>query len=184
MYLLQFLETAPSRATAAAPEAVDIEYRLACSGELFNRKIITGDWRKSDITRVLLRTPLELFVNSQPFDAYPQELCARMTLSYVTEVATGDISARTIRLPDEDVIEDLCSILSLLSRRLISPVAKTHERRSSQHHGPHAEPYGSYTLDFPVPIIPLPRFAAWNRRPLTVITSLEGQRVVDNSPPP
>jgi hypothetical protein len=70
MYLLQFLETAPSRAAAAAPEAVDIEYRLACSGELFNRKVITGDWRKSDITRVLLRTPLELFVNSQPFDAY------------------------------------------------------------------------------------------------------------------
>jgi hypothetical protein len=42
--------------------AFEVEYRLACSGVLYNRRVITADWRKSDASRILLREPVELFV--------------------------------------------------------------------------------------------------------------------------
>lgn len=179
MYLLQYLRS-PSAPTTEIYSPIEVEYRLACSGELYNRKVKTFDWRKSDAARILSRAPLELFVSSQPFSAYPQELCARLTLNYVTEhKATGGVSATVTFLPDEDVIEDLCSMLSLLARRLISPVGKTRERRS-------AEPssLGSYISDTPVPVLPFPQVIAWAQRPITIFTSLESQRFVDNSLPP
>ena len=80
MYLLKFLEEARSRSAG-----VNVEYRLACSGEFYNRKVLTHDWRKSDVTRILLEQPFPIFVASQPFDSYPQELCVRLTLNTVTE---------------------------------------------------------------------------------------------------
>lgn len=185
MYFLRFLENATAAADAA-PEDVQIEYRLACSGELYNRKVLTFDWRKSDITRVLLRRPLELFVASQPFDDYPQELCMRITLKPVTEKVThGSSSSSSTFIPDEDVVEDLCSLLSLLSRRLISPIGKMREQRLNDSYGLQSmQAYGSYAVDWPTPILPSRPIAAWNRRPLTVITGIEGQRLVDNNPPP
>jgi hypothetical protein len=67
MYLLKFLEKAQNR-----PTGVEVEYRLACSGEFYNRLVETYDWRKSDVTRVLLREPFLVFVTSQPFDSYPK----------------------------------------------------------------------------------------------------------------
>ena len=73
MYLLQFLAD-----TASHAGGVDVEYRLACSGELCNRKVRTFDHTKSDASRILLREPLELFVVGHPFDKYPQELCVRL----------------------------------------------------------------------------------------------------------
>jgi hypothetical protein len=180
MYLLQFLETCSGQSAGA----VDVEYRLACSGELYNRRVQTFDWRKSDATRVLLKAPFELFVVSRPFANYPQELCARMTLNFVTEQGIGNVPVTSILLPDEDVIEDICSILSLLSRRLISPVGKTRERQKLPDLGPHTLDFlGSYGLDLPVPILPQPPVAVWSRRPLTVVTSMDGQQVVDHSPP-
>jgi hypothetical protein len=84
MYFLKFLEKARDR-SGIASDGVEVEYRLACSGELYNRKVLTADHRKGDITRVLLRSPIELFVASQPFSDYPQELCARMKIGQITE---------------------------------------------------------------------------------------------------
>jgi len=52
---------------------VVVEHRLLCGGEWFNARVITADWRKSDVTRVLCPSPFELFVTSRPFDAYPQD---------------------------------------------------------------------------------------------------------------
>jgi hypothetical protein len=180
MYLLRFLEKASNQANEAVADAVGVEYRLACSGELYNRRVQTCDWRKSDATRLLLRKPLELFVASQPFSAYPQELCARLTLRYITEEQTvQNVSSKSIFLPDEDVIEDCCSVLTLLSRRLITPVAKTRVRNQDEN-----PPLGSYTLDVPMPILSFPRFVVWKQRPLSVLTSMEGQRIIDNAPPP
>ena len=85
MYLLRFLEAASTLTANSDAGPVGVEYRLACSGEFYNRRVETFDWRKSDITRVLLRGPFELFVASQPFDSYPQELCMRLNLAVVTE---------------------------------------------------------------------------------------------------
>jgi hypothetical protein len=176
VYLLRFLENALRRAANGVADQVFVEHRLACSGEFYNRLVQTFDWRKSDITRVLLKAPLELFVVSQPFDSYPQELCARLKLAFVTE---REGSATSIFLPDEDIIEDLCSIVTLLSRRLVSPVCKTRQA------GPEEYPaLGSLGSDYPTPILPFQNFAAWHQRPMTVITSVEGQRIIENNPPP
>src|SRR5271165_6575425 len=122
MYVLRFLKERSEGERSAG--AVEVEYRLACSGELYNRNIQTSDWRKGSATRILLRTPFELFVASQPFDDYPQELCARLVLNRAIE--SDQLFTRGF-LPDKDVIEDLCSLLTLLSRRLITPVAKIRE---------------------------------------------------------
>lgn len=165
MYLLRFLEGRSALIGREIADRVTVEYRLACSGELYNRKVITaGGWRKSDVTRVLLRTPLELFVASQPFAAYPQELCVRLDLSYVTESHGGKISSIRTFLSDEDIVEDLSSILSLLSRRLISPGSKTRE----QHSDPQLA-LGSYGSDFPMPVLSAAPIAVWAQRPATIV---------------
>jgi hypothetical protein len=180
MYILEFLKGA---AQQRGDEAIRVEHRLLCSGELYNRCVLTHDWRKSDITRVLLRQPCELFVASRPFDAYPQELCIRLVLPYATE-QDGDrnFSAMRTFLPDDEVVEDVCSILSLLSRRLISPYAKVRELHPEVPERKSA--FGSYESDIPLAIAANRRGVAWQSRPATVITSFHGQKVIDNAPPP
>lgn len=179
MYLLEFLK-ASANTTAGS---VRVEHRLLCSGEFYNRRVTTYDWRKSDVTRVLLREPFELFVASQPFEAYPQELCIRLALPYVTEQESeGQFSSFTTFLPDEEVVEDLCSILSLLARRLVAPYVKTREQHPAV--PGHQIAYGSYWSDVPMPLASNRPRSMWKPRPATVITSLKGQKVVDNAPPP
>ena len=81
MHLIEFLKGLQPGDNESLQEAVEVEYRLACSGELYNRGVVTADWRKSDITRVLLsERRVELFVASRPFDDYPQELRYRQDL--------------------------------------------------------------------------------------------------------
>src|SRR5260370_5486493 len=174
MSLLQFLQEAQPRSAG-----VNVEYRLACSGEFYNRKVLTYDWRKSDVTRILLERPFPIFVASRPFDSYPQEMCVQVALNTVTEEG-GSPSMRSSRtfLPDTDVIEDLCALLTLLSRRLVSPVTKTREK----HEGADAACW--YQSEIPMPILHGPKFVAWPRRPATVITSATGQAFKSNDPPP
>src|SRR6185295_12558993 len=106
MYILEFLKQAARAAANAAPELA-VEHRLLCSGELYNSRILASDWRKSDVKRVLLLSPFELFVTSRPFDAYPQELCLRFPLDYCNEVAEADgVSFRRMFLPDDEIVED------------------------------------------------------------------------------
>ncbi len=175
MYLLKVLGDTQE----GHPGRVNVEYRLACSGEFYNRKILTCDWRKSDVTRILLERPFQIYVASRPFDSYPQELCVRVSLDSVTEKG-GTPSMRTTRtfLPDTEVIEDLCAVLSLLSRRLVSMVTKTREK----HHDAIATQW--HDAELPMPILDRPRVVAWARRPATVITSATGQEFKSNDPPP
>lgn len=180
MHVLEFLKRSQEPGANSASKAVEVEYRFACSGELYNRRVITSDWRKSDITRVLLREPFELFVTSHPFDDYPQELCARLNLSYVTEHSDSEgFTSSSTFLPDVEIIEDLCSILSLLARRLISPIGKVRECRDRRD-----TDLGSYGWDAPAPILRAPRIAVWRQRPITIVTSNKGNEVEFHDPPP
>jgi hypothetical protein len=47
MYLLSFLKDPQCTQSA---KRIAVEYRLLCSGELYNGDIIAIDWRKSDVT--------------------------------------------------------------------------------------------------------------------------------------
>src|SRR5664279_5360768 len=101
MYLLDFLNgTKFNGADSSILRTTTVEYRLACSAEFFNRTVIAADWRKSDVTRILLLGPFELFVASMPFDSYPQELALRFSVDYVTERTETSLSTF---LPDEDI---------------------------------------------------------------------------------
>src|SRR5262249_41598581 len=137
MQLVKFLKNDWPPITWLPRIAFEVEYRLACSGQLYNRRVLTADWTKEPAARVLLRKPVELFVASQPFDDYPQELCARLKVYYVEETRRPTnsesgvpVTQSKLSIPGDEIIEDLCAILTLLSRRLISVVGKIRERRS------------------------------------------------------
>ena len=76
-------------------------------------------------------------------------------------------------------MEDLCSILSLLARRLISVVGKVRERRAERDTA-----LGSYGWDAPVTVLNGAGFAVWRRCPISIITSHQGQRVEFHNVPP
>src|SRR5436190_12420505 len=120
MYVLELL----NGWTSAKPDSefVSFEYRLLCSRELYNSKVLTFDWRKSDATRFLIQAPFTLTVCSHPFNEYPQELCLKFNAPSVTETR-GNFTS--IFYPDEPIARDLAAILSLLLRRLITVAAKT-----------------------------------------------------------
>src|SRR5215813_13867667 len=126
MYLLHFLRNYEKLAVERSAYHSNVEYRLACSGELFNRRVLTYDWRKSDVTRVLLRSPFELFVVSRPFHSYPQELALRFGVDYAKEESGNNFTSTF--LPDDEVVEDLCAVLTLLARRLITMVVNTRQQ--------------------------------------------------------
>ncbi len=179
MYLLQFLKQA-ARSESPTIGEVSVEHRLLCSGELFNARVMTADWRKSDVTRVLSRSPFELFVTSRPFDSYPQELCARFRLNYETEKAEA-ARASFVRsfLPDDEIVEDLCSILTLLARRLIVPVVKTREQHEQE-----VTALGSFGRDIPLPLTETTA-PSWKPRHSVVITrGPREQEVTSYEPPP
>jgi len=175
MYILDFLgQGGPSIAGVA------VEHRLLCSGELLNARVLAADWRKSDVTRVLSGAPFELFVISRPFDAYPQELSLRFSLNYEIEKAeTERASFSRILLPDEEIVEDLCSVLTLLARRLIVPAGKTREQYGNDH-----PELGSFGRDLPLPLTDV-RPTIWKpRQSVMVIKGPDEQEVISFQPPP
>jgi hypothetical protein len=155
MYILRALQELGGRSTG-----VNVEYRLACSGEFYRHGVLTGDWRKSDVTRLLLDEPFPMFVVSRPFEEFPQELCIRFSINRVTE-SDGNFS-RSI-LPDVEVVDDLCALLTLLSRRLITRVVKTREKLDD----PHSTKW--YQSELPMPVVSHPQVVAWRRNPNTPV---------------
>jgi hypothetical protein len=115
---------------------------------------------------------------SHPFADYPQELCARLAVNRVVNENPSKSFTRVF-LPDEDVIEDLCSLLTFLSRRLITPVGKIRERHPTGIDG-----LGSYAEAVPIPIMGPSKVAIWKRRPATIITTVQQQNFILNDPPP
>jgi hypothetical protein len=180
VHLIKFLQASDHDRMGEA-----VEFRLACSGELYNRRVHTYDWRKSDATRILLEEPFSLVVASRPFDTYPQELCLRFTVGFETEHspipgAVGSTCTSTF-LPDEDIVEDVCAVLTLLSRRLIARVAKTMQTPGFIPPGPFGRsPPGPVAM----PIIDGFKVTAWPRRPLTVTTTMTEETVTFHEPPP
>lgn len=92
---------------------------------------------------------------------------------------TGGVSFARDFLPDGEIVEDLCSILTLLSRRLISPIGKIRER-----HFREDVVLGSFGSDMPVPVLSISRVAVWSQRPVYVVTNREGQQLIEHAPPP
>src|SRR3990172_5564515 len=140
MYVLNLLKGGEFANGQGTP--VSFEYRLLCSGELYNSRVLTADWRKSDATRILFRGAFSLVVCSHPFHDYPQELCLRLSAPSVIESHGAAIS---MFFPDEDIARDLAALLSLFLRRLITVAGKVRELHPRRYQ---EEP--DLLLDFPV----------------------------------
>jgi hypothetical protein len=176
MYVLDLLKSSQSN----QPQPTDVaafEYRLLCSGELYNSEIITTDWRKSAVTRLLLRKPFSLTVCSSPFDDYPQELCLRFQTG-VAEETRGNSSFSFY--PDEEIARDIAAILSLLLRRLITVTAKVREIHPRRYeHEP------DFLLDHSVAFVKTLTPIYWKREPAAVIYGMEGiSEIIDYNPLP
>lgn len=176
MYILDLLKRSNLDATEAS-DSVAFEYRLLCSGELYNASVITADWRKSDGTRLLVPRLFLLSVCSHPFDDYPQELSLRFKTTMVTE-----IKGRTTSMfyPDEEIARDLSSILSLLLRRLITVAAKVREI-----HPRHYDREPDYLLDNSIDFVNRISRNYWERKPATIVYGAKGiHDIIDYNPPP
>jgi hypothetical protein len=172
MYVLEFLS-----GKLSGKEERRAEYRMVCSGALYNRRVLTTDWRKSDASRILLIRPASLCVVSRPLDDYPQEMSLHVTVSRIMET---DGNFTTTFYPDDIVARDLTSILSVILRRHLAIAAKV---AVSAADGVPAElaPSGVISL----PLVGQTRNSAWPRHPLGVLTTATGEvKVDDYNPPP
>ena len=175
MYLLDYLRNPEFK---KSPDSfVIVEYRLLCSGELYNGKVHTFDWRKGTATRLLLTFPFELTVVSQPFNDYPQELALRFKVQEVTETKGKTSFMYT---PDDEIARDFAALLSLLCRRLITIAAKVRESH------PHdLNDYPAVFRDWPVAFTSSLKLISWQRQPSSVLYGAKGvEEIIDYNPSP
>lgn len=157
MFLLDYLKKTKNLRTLSRSELVSFEYRLVCSGALYNRTVNTTNWKRNNESRLLLDDPFQLSVCSIPLDDYPQELCLRFKTNY----SDVDMSY--------GVIVDLPPLLTLLFRRLITVAANVREVRESEN-GRHS----SFFTDRPLPFT----------RSINVVNWPRGKDVIDYHPQP
>lgn len=177
MYILDYLGGKYSG--PASREDRTAEYRLLCSGELYNSRVLTLDWRKSDVTRNLLRKPCSLTVISQPFDDYPQELSLVITVPVIQEKSGNSMSTFH---PDDDIAEDLAALLTLFLRRLVTLCVKVRTKYVTDTTDTPIE--SSQFRDWSLPIANAMNKVAWKRRGVSIGYSVQGTTVIDHSPPP
>lgn len=176
MYVLDFLKSSDSDASQAT-KCASFEYRLLCSGVLYNANIMTADWRNSDITKLLLDGPFILTVCSHPFDDYPQELSLRFQTAMVTETKGGITQSFT---PDEEIANDIASILSLLLRRLITVATKVREIHPRWY-----EQEPDWHLDISIDFVNRINRIYWARKPASFVYDAKGiLDMIDYNPPP
>lgn len=176
MYVLDLLKR-PNSNAAHATGGVYFEYRLLCSGALYNAEVLTADWRKSDITRLLVDGPFILTVSSHPFDDYPQELSLRFQTALVTETRGRGTH---MFYADEEIARDIASILSLLLRRYITVAAKVREI-----HPRYFEQELDWLLDNSIDFVNRISRNYWAHKPATFVYDFEGVHdIIDYNPPP
>ena len=150
------------------------EYRLACSGEIFNSNVTTFDHRKSTHSRLILLEPFSLFVCSQPFNEYPQELCLRFSVPLITQKYEKGVSSF---YPDDDIADEIAALLSLFCRRLITLTCKTREEHTGE-----MEKYPEPIKNFPVNFTNALNVSAWPQKRCVMITKPEGVEIEDYNP--
>src|SRR6266446_5663459 len=101
-------------------DVVTFEYRLLCSGELYNGDVIGSAWNRN-AERFFLFNPFKLFVCSHPFNDYPQVIALTFQACSFTQ-SQGNTSY--ISYNDLEIAQGLSSLLTLICRRLITIAAK------------------------------------------------------------
>jgi len=174
MYILDFLKN-----PLPTNNMVTFDYRLLCSGVLYNCDVVTADWTKSDASRILFfEPPFTLRVCSYPFDEYPQELALQFCAPFVHETKGA---TTTGFYPDEDIARDLTALLTLFCHRLITVATKIHE-----HHPKHYDNELLIFRDLPIGFVKSLKPVHWVRQPVSfVYGGPDGiTEIKDNNPAP
>jgi hypothetical protein len=161
-------------------KVVHFEYRLICSGWLFNAAL-QGDPRKSSAGWVLLDEPFALLACAESFDRYPQEIALRFRCGRVTEetkTAVGAVALTENFTPDSEIASDVAALLSLYTQRLVTVADKCRELHGDEPGVP------DIVRDLPFALSRNSGVAVHPLRPLTVITRFDGQQVHDPNPAP
>jgi hypothetical protein len=177
MSLLEYLENVNEKSNLDRPQ--EVEYRLACSGELYRAGVLTANRHKADICRVLLEKPLEITVASRPADSYPQELNLRFVVGLRTK-SKGKTNFSGYF--DEAIVHDLSVLLTLVLRRLIVPVVKA--RTANMQPEKYEMGYPRALRDWAEPILAAPQYPKWKVRPATVVYGIDGIQVKSHHPMP
>lgn len=177
MYVLDYL----AGRYANRSDTVISEFRLLCSGVLYNARVQALEWQKSDAARSLLTEPCKLAVLSQPLDEYPQELCLLLTSpEHVTETVGN---STRIFPPDDDIAQDMAVLFTVFLRRLVTVYAKV--RRTHLRNQQSGIEQCSNAEDVRLPIVSAATRVAWKRKPLGVVWGIGGvQSVIDDNPLP
>ncbi|MGH9870650.1 MAG: hypothetical protein ACREAA_21140 [Candidatus Polarisedimenticolia bacterium] len=166
MNVLNFLKNSSSRPVELGLPIS--EYRLLCSGLVYNSEVFSVVWTQNRAARCLSERPFELSVLGD--EEYPQELILRIAAGMTSESGNG-ISIH--RQADDEIAEDLAALLSLLLRRLITVSAKV--RISLP---------GEKPEEFPMPLLNSIRRTVRRKRPSFVKLGSEGLSVSSHVLPP
>ncbi|MFN7944006.1 MAG: hypothetical protein U0Z53_01420 [Blastocatellia bacterium] len=176
MYVLEFLSGLMKG--QAPQEPILCEYRLVCSGIVYNSDVKTTDWTKSSYAKVILNKPVNLIVANEHITDYPQELSLRFVTSLVKEQSGENMQISFY--PDEDVARDLAAILSLLFRRLVIVGGKIRQVFLSPD-----ESMPDFLHDRPIGIISSLNKTHWERHPSIIEYGPRGtERLIDYNPSP
>jgi hypothetical protein len=177
MYVLDYL----ARKYTDRVDNVMSEFRLLCSGVLYNGRVQTFEWQNSDAARNLITQPCALTVVSQPPDEYPQELCLLVASpEHVTE--SGENFMHMFP-PDDEIAQDIAVLLTVFLRRLVTVYAKV--RRTHGGLGGQAVRDISIANDEWLPIVSASTRTAWKRKPLGIVWAGGiAQSVIDDNPRP
>lgn len=161
-------------------EKVRVEYRLLCSGELYNLSACCPpyyiDYWRSPFLRLILDGLPGLFVTNEPHRNYPQELSFTFDCHLIED--SSDESS-TIYHNDQEIAEEFVALLSVLTRRLVCLLCKVSEYyydKEMMHGLPQHWPYQVYNIATP---------RIWSVKPATVIYDGQDRPKIEcNMPPP
>lgn len=178
MYILEFLKG--QKTDQSNDQVITCEYRLLCSGEIYNGDVETFEWRKSTASHLILTSPLSVIATIQPFNNHPQELALRFTAQMVHEECESTFKSIYMFYPDEEIANDIASLLCLFCRRLITVCAKIREIHPKQY-----EKEPEFIQDWPVDFVNSLKVASWKRHQATSTLFPDGTiQVVDYNPKP
>jgi hypothetical protein len=134
-------------------DGVRIEYRLLCSGELYNLGACCPphyiDYWRNPYLRLILDGLPGLFVTNEPHRKYPQELSFTFDCYMVEDSSDG---SSEIYNNDQEIAEEFVSLLSVLTRRLICvfcKISEYHYNKEEMHGLPQYWPHQVYNVTNP-----------------------------------
>lgn len=165
---------------------VSAEYRLLCSGSIC--RDTQGDL-KSEVRKILLDPPFNLYAITWAFKEYPLEVALQVVVPRVLETRRINSSTSPTEdqpilntfsssfCPHEEVAKDIVALLCLLCRRLITVAGSVNEKHSGYEHALFQE------KPIPTGLLSNLKKVYWQPHPLSVTVTTEGQEITNYNPP-